>query len=241
MWRQDEYHYSYHYAYRPEVDVSNGKILVKGNEPSDPGATAVLTLSSEGPLRLEPSQFRPRGSVAESKETVPDEGSLIGQFSWLLGPWRGAAARPARRRDGSHARLDDGGPVAPHEHGRNGNVATQLVDVRNVVARSAGLTPGGSFNFGTADDFRVPDLGFYRDPTPHSYYPTAALVIEIMSPRDETRPGGALASSATTRREPDAAARRAGPSPAWQLGGARSGDCTVGRPLWPRIRTCRRG
>jgi hypothetical protein len=50
-----------------------------------------------------------------------------------------------------------------------GIVATQLVDVRNVVARSMGLTPGGSFTLGTADDFRVPDLGFHRDPTPHSY------------------------------------------------------------------------
>ena len=95
-----------------------------------------------------------------------------------------------------------------------GIVATQLVDVRNVVARSMGLTPGGSFTLGTADDFRVPDLGFHRDPTPHSYYPTAALVIEIMSPRDETRAGCALASSVTARREPDAAARRAGPPPA---------------------------
>ena len=62
-----------------------------------------------------------------------------------------------------------------------GIVATQLVDVRNVVARSVGLTPGGSFNLGTADDFRVPDLDLPRDPIPYSYYPTAALVIEIMS------------------------------------------------------------
>lgn len=30
VWRQDEYHYSYHYAYRPEVNISNGKMLVKG-------------------------------------------------------------------------------------------------------------------------------------------------------------------------------------------------------------------
>jgi hypothetical protein len=139
--------------------------------------------------------------------------------------------RPARRR----------GSVAPHEHGRNGNRRHATRRRAHVVARSVGLTPGGSFTLGTADDFRVPDLGFHRDPTPHSYYPTAALVIEIMSPRDETRAGGALAPSVTARREPDAAARRAGPSPAWQLGGARSGDCTVGRPLWPRIRTCRRG
>lgn len=30
VWRQDEYHYEYHYAYRPEATVSNGKMLVKG-------------------------------------------------------------------------------------------------------------------------------------------------------------------------------------------------------------------
>jgi hypothetical protein len=30
VWRQDEYHYEYCYAYRPAVTVSNGKMLVKG-------------------------------------------------------------------------------------------------------------------------------------------------------------------------------------------------------------------
>jgi hypothetical protein len=30
VWRQDEYHYSYHYSYRPKVEISNGKMLVKG-------------------------------------------------------------------------------------------------------------------------------------------------------------------------------------------------------------------
>lgn len=30
VWRQQEYHYEYHYAYRPEVTVSNGKMMVKG-------------------------------------------------------------------------------------------------------------------------------------------------------------------------------------------------------------------
>lgn len=32
VWRQDEYHYEYSYAYRPEVTVSNGKMLVKGTQ-----------------------------------------------------------------------------------------------------------------------------------------------------------------------------------------------------------------
>src|SRR4051812_18830185 len=149
-----------------------------------------------------------------------------------------ATCTPARSE---HARLDYGASCPRTSTAVMGIVATQLVDVRNDGAHWVGLTPRGSFNRGTADDFRVPDRGFHRDPTPHSYSPTAALVIESMSPRDETRAGGALAPSVTARREPDAADRRAGPSPAWQLGGARSGDCTVGRPLWPRIRTCRRG
>jgi hypothetical protein len=30
VWRQDEYHYEYHYAYRPEVTISGGKMTVKG-------------------------------------------------------------------------------------------------------------------------------------------------------------------------------------------------------------------
>lgn len=30
VWRQDEYHYEYHYAYRPEVTITNGQMLVRG-------------------------------------------------------------------------------------------------------------------------------------------------------------------------------------------------------------------
>jgi hypothetical protein len=30
VWRQQEYHYEYHYAYRPEATISNGKMMVKG-------------------------------------------------------------------------------------------------------------------------------------------------------------------------------------------------------------------
>lgn len=76
--------------------------------------------------------------------------------------------------------------AVPQEHGRNGMVAMQLAVILNAKALSAGLTPGGSFNLGTRDNFRVPDLGFHPDSTPALYYPTAALVIEILSPGDET-------------------------------------------------------
>lgn len=30
VWRQDEYHYEYHYAYRPEVTIASGKMTVAG-------------------------------------------------------------------------------------------------------------------------------------------------------------------------------------------------------------------
>ncbi len=30
VWRQTEYHYEYHYAYRPRVTISGGKMIVEG-------------------------------------------------------------------------------------------------------------------------------------------------------------------------------------------------------------------
>ena len=30
VWRQEEYHYEYHYAYCPEVSIERGKMTVKG-------------------------------------------------------------------------------------------------------------------------------------------------------------------------------------------------------------------
>lgn len=30
VWRQQEYHYEYHYAYRPGVTISDGKMMVEG-------------------------------------------------------------------------------------------------------------------------------------------------------------------------------------------------------------------
>ena len=77
--------------------------------------------------------------------------------------------------------------VAPFEHPRNGMVTVQLVVALDAMARSAGLIPGGSFNLGEKDDFRVPDLGYHwRLPSPGAYVPTAALVVEVLSPGDET-------------------------------------------------------
>jgi hypothetical protein len=77
--------------------------------------------------------------------------------------------------------------VAPHEHGRNGVTAMSLVIVLDAPSRRAGLQPGGSFNLGGPNDFRVPDLGFHRSGEPSQlYYASAALVVEVLSPHDGT-------------------------------------------------------
>ena len=76
--------------------------------------------------------------------------------------------------------------VAPHEHARNGNIAGQVQGLLLVPVRQAGLHVGGSFNLGEPGDFRVPDLGYHRTRDFHAYMPTAAIVIEVLSPRDET-------------------------------------------------------
>ena len=76
--------------------------------------------------------------------------------------------------------------VAPQESGRNGAVAMDLVVLLREAARAAGLRAGGSFNLGEKGDFRVPDLGYHRGSPDHLYFPTAALLVEVLSPDDET-------------------------------------------------------
>jgi Uma2 family endonuclease len=53
-------------------------------------------------------------------------------------------------------------------------------------ARAAGLVRTGPFNLGTRDDYRVPDGGFHRGSPAGVYLPAAAVVIEVVSPNDET-------------------------------------------------------
>ena len=76
--------------------------------------------------------------------------------------------------------------VAPIEHGRNGAVAMELVSLLRALARGAGLRAGGSFNLGEPSNFRVPDLGWHRGSPDALYFDTAALVVEVHSPRDES-------------------------------------------------------
>jgi Uma2 family endonuclease len=75
----------------------------------------------------------------------------------------------------------------PAPSGRHAQIEAQLLALLREPARAAGLTVTGQFNLGTSEhDYRVPDGGLHRDFTDRVFYPTAALVIEIVSPGDES-------------------------------------------------------
>jgi Uma2 family endonuclease len=45
----------------------------------------------------------------------------------------------------------------------------------------------GPANIGDPHDYRVPDVMVSRDPADRTWYPTAAIVVEVVSPGDESR------------------------------------------------------
>jgi Uma2 family endonuclease len=74
----------------------------------------------------------------------------------------------------------------PSPHGRHARIQWQLALLLDGPARAGGLQPTTEFNLGSKDDYRVPDGGLHRAGPDRLYYDTAALVIEIVSPGDET-------------------------------------------------------
>lgn len=78
--------------------------------------------------------------------------------------------------------------MAPMARGRHGYLQTELAVILEPSAEAAGLVGTGPFNLGPSDyDFRVPDLGYFRTVDPEAVYlHTAAVVVEIVSPGDET-------------------------------------------------------
>ncbi|MHB1859591.1 MAG: Uma2 family endonuclease [Solirubrobacteraceae bacterium] len=77
--------------------------------------------------------------------------------------------------------------VAPAPHSVHADIQLQLAEMLGPVSRDAGLHAlGGEFNIGDAQDYRVPDAGILRRREHATWLPTAALVIEILSPEDET-------------------------------------------------------
>jgi len=77
--------------------------------------------------------------------------------------------------------------VAPAPGRRHGQVGHQLSRVPGPLADRAGLHGSDPCNLVSPDDDRVPDRAYFRDATPLTWSPTPAIVVEIVSPDDETR------------------------------------------------------
>jgi Uma2 family endonuclease len=78
--------------------------------------------------------------------------------------------------------------MVPAPRGEHADIAYQLAVILDRPARDAGLARAmGGFNLGESEhDYRVPDAGFLRERPRGVWLATAAIVVEIVSPADES-------------------------------------------------------
>ncbi len=118
------------------------------------------------------------GRVDRVRTVIPDPPPA--EFEALL-------ERRRRSRADTHDEIWEGVyHVTPAPSMAHALIVAQLAELLGPPARAARLAYSAEFNLGESDDFRVPDLGLHRDPLPGIWHPTAALVVEVISPGDET-------------------------------------------------------
>ena len=76
--------------------------------------------------------------------------------------------------------------LAPAAHLWHGYVDNLIAELLGPIARAVGLAATGPFNLGQPDNYRVPDRGYHRSLPAEVWVPTAAIVVEVLSPDDET-------------------------------------------------------
>jgi Uma2 family endonuclease len=77
--------------------------------------------------------------------------------------------------------------VVPAPNVRHARISQALAEGLADPARAAGLTPAmAAFNLGSPEDYRVPDGGLLDPDASGTWLSSAALVVEIVSPDDET-------------------------------------------------------
>lgn len=76
--------------------------------------------------------------------------------------------------------------MAPAPHPFHGFVDNALGVLLAPFADAAALVGTGPFNIGSSDDYRVPDRGYHRELPRQVFVPTSAVVVEVVSPDDET-------------------------------------------------------
>jgi Uma2 family endonuclease len=107
-------------------------------------------------------------------------------------PTAGLGELLERRRRSGLERLDEVWEgvlhLVPAPSGEHAYIAQQLAELLGPPARAAGLIPAiGEFNLGEDEhDFRVPDGGLHRSRPSGVWQQTAAVVVEIVSPDDES-------------------------------------------------------
>lgn len=119
-------------------------------------------------------------------------GSLIDVRTLVLDPQTaGMSKLLERRRRSGLDRLDEIWegvyhmvPAPSHAHA---SIEAQLVRLLGPAADAAGLEATGQCNIGESEhDFRVPDGALHRPGAAGTWHPTAAIVIEVVSPGDES-------------------------------------------------------
>lgn len=96
------------------------------------------------------------------------------------------ARRHALGHDGYDEVWEGDYHMAPIAHPWHAYIQNQLAAAMQALARRAGLVSIGPFNLGTPDNFRVPDGGIHRQLPGTAFVPSAALVVEVVSPGDES-------------------------------------------------------
>ena len=76
--------------------------------------------------------------------------------------------------------------MSPAPSRRHADIVGQLHLFLGFRARTLGLRNTSDFNLGVSGNFRVPDLGFFRDRGQEVWVATAAIVVEVRSPDDES-------------------------------------------------------
>ncbi len=96
------------------------------------------------------------------------------------------ARRRALGQDGHDEVWEGEYHVAPAAHPWHGYVQNCLALALADAAECVGLLGTGEFNLGEPDNYRVPDAGYHRGVPSTLYVATAAMVVEVVSPHDET-------------------------------------------------------
>lgn len=76
--------------------------------------------------------------------------------------------------------------MAPAAHPWHGYLSRQLARALEPFAAANGLISIDAFNLGTPQNYRVPDGGLHRRLPSTTFVATAAMVIEVVSPDDES-------------------------------------------------------